>query len=112
MSRLGAKATGWRLRLIRGGEEEIDEPDLTNDDTDDCELRGDSSTTATVSTPALQPSLRVGGAGKKRALPTEVGGPNKKYSLTPHGLDSGTEPLANSCGRCVSFHLKVLSSIY
>jgi len=80
MARFGAKATGRRLQLIRDGNEEIDESSLTNDDFDDCELGGGPRTTEIVSSPVLQPSLRVGGLGTKRASLNEAGGSNKNGS--------------------------------
>jgi len=80
MARSGAKAAGWHLRLIRDGNGEIGESNLTNDHFDDCELGGDPSTTETVSSPVLQPSLRVGGLGKNHASLNEAGGPNKNRS--------------------------------
>jgi serine/threonine protein kinase len=87
MSRLGAKATGRQLGFIRRGEPHFEEPDSTDDDDSDVES---DPTTAFVSNPILQPSLRFSGSPQKRRLNTDLGSSRKKRALSPD-----EDPLSN-----------------
>jgi serine/threonine protein kinase len=96
MSRLGAKATGRQLGFIRRGEGEPDfeEPYSTDDDNSDV---GSDPTTAFVSNPVLQPSLRLSGSPKKRQLNTDLGRSRKKRAFRhDEGLNDN-----DPCNLCV-----------
>jgi len=111
--RLGAKATAQQLRLIRDGEQES-EVSYPPEDDDEGELKTDHNTTASLSNPVVQPSLRKIGVGKKRVLDSKVERPSKKGPLVSLGNNGKNEHSSESqsCSFCFVLGLKVLPQMY